>query len=116
MEAQVVATIDSSVKGHLQAYAASFDEQLNSKLHQTVIMLETKNEERNNIFRAEHQNFVKEFHETQEEQRTVNNDLKAMIRQLILNSTQSEIVFSDNTSCTQIHENQNDLSSAHTHE
>jgi chromosome segregation ATPase len=115
METSIMSTIDSSVKSHITSYTKTLEEHLHATLQATATLLEGKNEERHSAFRHEHQNFVMEFRAAQDKQAEVNHELQSMIRQLIVRTSESEIVFHDHPS-SQDNEGSPDLSFTCDHE
>jgi hypothetical protein len=102
-ESEVVATIDTSVKQHFTTYATTFEEKLQATLESTAIRIENKNEERATIAKKEHENFVLEF-------RDAHNALKSMLRKVLIESQDSNVVFTQDTDSEQTNENPSDLS------
>jgi hypothetical protein len=114
LEDQMTTTIKSSIFDSMREFATTFEQQLNQKLQASAVILEEKNEQRANHFMQEHRNFVTESEQVQLEQRKINSELQAMIRQLIINNSTNEVTFSkpqeDQTS-----EHQNDVSFEFSH-
>jgi hypothetical protein len=115
MESKLLTNIETTVQTHMKAYAKTFEEQLNEKLLSTASLLDQKNEERTAMFRSEHHAFRSEFHAAQEEQRKVNTELQAMLRQILISSG-SEITFSPESPSDHSNEDINDVSFTNYHE
>jgi hypothetical protein len=113
LEETLVNTIDSAVKGHLRAYAASFEEKIIATVENTTIALQNRNEGDIATFRREHHDFVLEYRAAQKEQKKINNDLKAMIRNIIIGQTDSEIIFSNDQNSDNTNEENTDVSFEH---
>jgi hypothetical protein len=110
LEDHMTSTIKSSISDSMREFALTFEQQLNQKLQASAVILEEKNEQRANHFLQEHRNFVAESEKVQLEQRKINSELQAMIRQLIINNSTNEVTFSKVQEDPQASENQNDVS------
>jgi hypothetical protein len=110
MEQDIVKTIDISVKGHLQQYAASFETQLTTQLSSTCSFLDKKNEERSTNFRDEHRAYMQEFQACAAKQTEQCEAMKLMLESKFPSLMESEIIFAQDQHSQTTKQGQTDLS------
>jgi hypothetical protein len=110
IEQKLSSSVQQAVQSHMTLFSDEFEKNLNAKLKASAMMLEEKNEERSQLFRNEHQSFVNDFHKAQAEQQQVNDELKSMIRRLIIGQGDNEIVFTDDHNSVKTNDDHNDVS------
>jgi hypothetical protein len=103
LESTLKTSIDQTIKEHMMLFSRNFEEQLQEKLQATAMILGKHNEDRFSNFRQDFDKFVTDSKNVQDEQKAENEELRAMVRQVIINSSDTEIVFSP-TNGTQNHE------------
>jgi hypothetical protein len=119
LETQLVTTIDASVKGHLAAYAQSFESKFQIELKKTADIIETTQSERTNILRTECQQFFQEYRENKVEQnkhQQAVSEVLDYVRRQSNSDHLNEILFSPVPQATNTSEANNDLSFDYDHE
>jgi hypothetical protein len=116
MEKQIVQSIDVSVKGHLQQYAASFEVQLSKQITSNSEFLLAKTEERAEKFRLEQQAFMMEMRQASNTQEKNFNAMKNLLEQHHPDIFETEIVFNPEQHSHQTIAETQDLSFESNHE
>jgi hypothetical protein len=93
LELTLKQSIDQTVKDHMVFFSKTFEEQLQEKLQVTAMLLEKRNDDRFTGFRLDFEKFVEDSRNVQKEQQAENDELRAMVRQVIINNSDTEITF-----------------------